>query len=355
MNKPLLILLLPILFGFAACTKTTVPPTPEPVLSSEATSLPETLPSPTKNLPPSPAGTEPIQTASAPVGLRVVYVRAGNVWSWSEADGNVQLTGTGDISTVHLSEDGQLLAFMRGGEIWTVRMDGTDARMLVTQAAEGGALWFAPNVSLLAFSTSDHIDVIDLNTASSTTVVTYPAIPDAYYPEVSWTPDALGFKTVIPPQTETGQAEFLFVFTNGKVGSLAKFPLVPLSKDSPYISPDGGYIIYSTRLADGKETLNLMDSSGATRVYGEPGENIRAYGWLPDSKHFVYGNEINQKTYLGEVTGAPKEIPLTFSPLVRWVDMDHFLELSNGELNLGTMDGEKMLIDTAVQGFDFVY
>ena len=70
-----------------------------------------------------------------------------------------QLTDTGDMSIICLSDDGQLLAFMRGREVWTVRMDGQDARLLVTQAEAGGKLWFAPNGALLAVSTSDHIDV----------------------------------------------------------------------------------------------------------------------------------------------------------------------------------------------------
>ena len=122
----------------------------------------------------------------SPVGLRVVYLREGNLWSWTEAGGSQQLTGTGDMSIARLSDDGQLLAFMRGREVWTVRMDGTDARLLITLEDEGATLWLAPNGTLLAVSTTNKIDVIDLTEGTSTTVVTYPPIPGDYYPEVAW-------------------------------------------------------------------------------------------------------------------------------------------------------------------------
>jgi hypothetical protein len=288
-----------------------------------------------------------------PLSMRVVYVRDGNVWSWTEADDSVQLTGTGDISTARLSDDGQLLAFMRGREVWMVRMDGTDAHLLTTLDSEGAALWFAPNGLSLAVSTGNHIDVINLADTTSTTVATFPAIPDNYYPEVIWSPDASGFKTIIPPQNESGQAEMLFVFTNGTVANLAKFQMLSTSMSLPFISPDGGYVIYAATLKDGNESLYLMDSSGATRPYDEPAESIRAYGWLPDSKQFVYGEENTQRAYLGAIGGSPIEINITFPPTIRWVDAEHYLALGDGDLVLGNLNGSSSTIDSDVQAFDF--
>jgi hypothetical protein len=285
--------------------------------------------------------------------LRILYIREGDLWSWTEAGGKAQLTSTGDMSTARLSSAGQLLAFMRGREVWTVRMDGTDARLVSTQADEGGALWFAPNGSLLAVSTKDHIDVVDLGTSISTTVVTYPPLADAYFPEVVWSPDSFGFKTVIPPQTESGQAELLFVFTDGTQASLAKFALISLAESLPYLSLDGGYLIYAAKVSDGKESLYLMDSSGATKPYGEPGKRVRAYGWLPDAKHFVYVQENPNRVFLGDVAGTPAEIVLENYQTIRWVDAEHFLAMQDGNLYLGDMSGGKTLIDTGVTDFDF--
>lgn len=352
MKTSLLIFSLALLLGILACGTSAPLPAPEPAPATETFAVPEPkTPAPTSPLPVSTASPEP--TAPSPSGFRVIYLREGNLWSWTEAGGSVQLTGTGDMSAARLSADGQLLAFMRGSDVWTVRMDGTDVRLLATQPAEGGSLWFAPNGTFLAVSTKDRIDVINLQDAVSSTVVTYPAIPGGYFPEIAWMMDSTGFKTVIPPQVGTGQAELLFVFTNGTVASLAKFSMAPLSDSLPFISPDGGYIIYSAKSETDKQSLHLMDSSGAARPYGEPSQKVRAYGWLPDAKRFAYGDEILKRAYLGNIDGSPVEIPVTFPPKVRWIDSNHYLALENGNLILGSLHGESLQIDSGVQEFDF--
>jgi hypothetical protein len=247
-----------------------------------------------------------------------------------------------------------LLAFMRGREVWTIRMDGTDARLHLTQAKEGGALWLAPNSSLLAVSTADHIDVVDLDATTSTTVATYPALPNGYYPEVVWSPDSTGFKTVIPPSSEKGQAEFLFILTNGTKASLAKFSVAPLSESLPFISPDGGYVIYVAKLSDGNKSLYLMDSSGAARPNSEPAESVRAFGWLPDSKHFTYTLENQKRTLTGNVTGNPPiEMDLTGFEIIRWVDAERFLAIEDSILYLGDINGGKISIAEDISEFDF--
>ena len=352
MRNASLILAFILLFGMSACDTSTPLSIPSPVSAplADATSAPSPFPQTVSTNAP---GTSPSQPLSAPADLRVVYLRNGNLWSWTEIGGSAQLTGTGDMSVARLSVDGQLLAFMRGRDVWTVRMDGTDVRLWATLENEGASLWFAPAGSLLAISTRDHIEIIDLSAGKSTRVLTYPAVPDGYYPKVAWAPDASGFKTVIPPQSDSGQAELLFVFTDGTVASLAKFSMVLPSESSPYISPDGGYIIYVAKLGDEKESLYLMDSSGATRPYGEPTDKVRAYGWLPDSVHFAYGGGNSSNTYLGSVGGSPTVIPFSFPSGLRWVDAEHYLALENGSLILGDLNGSSFPIDSNVKGYDF--
>lgn len=357
MKKTILILSLMIILGTLACGSATPPVPPETASTTEAVPTPEPDHLPAQSPvaePKTEPKTELEQTVPAPTGMRIVYIREGNLWSWTEAGGNVQLTATGDMSTARISQDGQLLAFMRGREVWTVGMDGMGARLLSTQATEGGALWFSLDGSLLAVSTKDHIDVISLEDATSVTVVTYPFLLDGYYPEVVWTPDASGFKTVILPQANNNQAELIFAFTDGTVASLAKFTIVPFSESLPYISPDGGYVIYAAKVSDGKESLYLMDSSGATKPYGETADNIHANGWLPDSKHFVYSDEVLSRAFLGDVGGAFLELAVTFPLMIRWVDAEHYVALENGELMLSSLSGASVQIDSAVFDFDFM-
>jgi hypothetical protein len=353
MSKALSIILLTFIVAISACSIKAPPTTPQPAAAIQASPVPEPIPSVVES-----ATVEATvvveQTVSTPPGLQVVYLREGNLWSWTEASDNVMLTGTGDMSTARLSSDSQLLAFMRGLEVWTIRMDGTDARLLVTQKEEGGALWFAPNGSLLAVSTKDHIDVIDLPNATTTTVMTYPAVPDGFYPEIVWSSDSTGFKTVIPPSSEKGQAEFLFVMTNGTNASLGKFSLASPAESLPFISPDGGYVIYVAKLSDEKESLFLMDSSGATRPYGESAAKIRAYGWLPDSKHFVYAEEHPDQAFLGDVMGSPPtKMDMTGFESIRWLDTERFLAFEDDNLYLGDVNGGKTPIADGVSGFDF--
>jgi dipeptidyl aminopeptidase/acylaminoacyl peptidase len=298
--------------------------------------------------------TEPIATVSVLPGLEVVYLRDGDLWSWTEKSGNVLLTNTGDLSAIRLSKSGKLLAFMRGREVWTVHMDGTDPRLLVTENKERGALWFSPSGRRLAVSTTDHVDVIDLSDGSTKVALSYSFVPNNFFPEVIWSVDETGFKTVIPQNSETGQAEFLFVFINGTVASLAKFSITPLLESLPFISPDGGYVIYTTKLNNGKKTLHLMDSSGATKPYGEPAGYIRALGWLPDAKHFLYAWGPNQQMLLGDVTeDSPKAISVTGYMSIHWLDAEHFLAIQGDNLYLGNINGEKSLIAEGVSDFDF--
>lgn len=351
MTRTFSFFLLILILTTLACGSSAPPPSgtlqPAPQIASDLLTTPASpAESPALETEPAAGG-----TVSLP-GLRVVYLRGGNLWSWTEAGGQAQLTDTGDMSTIRVSDDGQWLAFMRGREVWTVRMHGADARLLVTQADAGGRLWFAPNTALLAVSTSDHIDVIDLNTGGKTSVATYPALPDGYVPEAVWMPDSSGFKSVIPAAIENGQAEMLYVFPDGTVASLAKFAMVSPSESPSHFSPGGGYVIYVAKLGDGSESLYLMDSSGAAKPYGEPAAGIRAYGWFPNSKSFAFGWKGTARLFLGVVDGSPVEIALTLPETVRWVDGSHYLGIDGGDLIWGDLNGNEMVIDSAVTDFD---
>jgi len=358
----LTVLLTMFLVSLACGSGTPLPATPEPATVSTESPTPGNSPIPPK----SPATESSIPTAQAASfpGLMVAYLREGNLWFWSEAippqlsgtNGPYQMTDSGGLTDVCISSDGKMLAFIRGMEVWTAHTDGTDARLLVTRTVSGGRLKFSPSGLLLAISDKDQIQLIDLTSSAINTVLTYPSIATGYEPEVIWTPDSLGFKTVIPAPTETGQAEFFFVFTTGTAASLAKFAIVPTSESAPFLSPDGGYVIYVATVADGKKSLYLMDSSGATRPYGEPAKSVRAYGWQPGSKHFAYVSETPQGetgTFIGTPDGQPGEISLDVYTNLRWVNEETFLALKENNLFLGSTLGEVNLIDSGVIEFDF--
>jgi Tol biopolymer transport system component len=69
-----------------------------------------------------------------PPMLRVAYNKDNNVWLWTEENGATALTKNGGVDSVLLSDDGQRIAFRRGGNIWAVNSDGSDERQLTTDA-----------------------------------------------------------------------------------------------------------------------------------------------------------------------------------------------------------------------------
>ena len=78
-------------------------------------------------------------TPEPPPFLQVVYVKDGDVWYWDEDGLNLQLTFLGDVTSVVLSDDGLVAAFIRGTDyiheqLGAVNTDGTNLRTLVSLA-----------------------------------------------------------------------------------------------------------------------------------------------------------------------------------------------------------------------------
>ena len=96
-----------------------------------------------------------------------------------------------------------------------------------------------------------------------------------------------------------------------------------------------------------------MDSSGATRPYGEPATNVRPFGWLPDAKRFVYGVNEPWQTIIGNIDGPPAYNEVKISTPVRWIENEYYLMIQNGDLILGNLRGEVKLVDSNVVEFDF--
>lgn len=93
-------------------------PAMEPTASAPS-SVPTLVPTPT----------------SAPASLQMVFSTTDGIFLWREGAGTRFLTaGDRDLpSRVRLSQDGQVIAFLRGGELFAINADGTGERMLVSR------------------------------------------------------------------------------------------------------------------------------------------------------------------------------------------------------------------------------
>jgi hypothetical protein len=140
-----------MLFSGCAITAVTGPaqPTPEEVLSPPATQTVEP-PLATAVVEAPPAVPAPDEV------LRVVYVKDGDLWIWTEGAGLRALVSSGDTLEAFLSDDGSLIAFTRRvddfhSEIWTIHSDGAGERLLVSVSdVEGMVINRSPDASGVA-------------------------------------------------------------------------------------------------------------------------------------------------------------------------------------------------------------
>jgi len=195
--------------------------------------------------------------------LKVVYVTEGNIWLWTQAGGSTQLTFTSKDCCVEISGRGDRIAFLRDQDLWIMKADGTEVRLLFaqtdveTQHSPGTTFWevaWSPDGSFLYFNfaepwiyftepstglvqynldknTYDHLlnrgsghfsispdgQYIAISTAwkvflarlgdpNGTIVFEYPQVVTYselnYLPQVTWMNDSSGFMFVIPPRDE---------------------------------------------------------------------------------------------------------------------------------------------------------
>ncbi len=209
-NKKIILVLAVLLLASLACEYLPAP-TPTPNVDVVATAVAGTQTAvaavdPVTNTP------EPTAelTVEPPPFLQVVYVKDGNVWYWDEDGVNLQLTSLGDVTSVVLSDDGQVAAFVRGTDyiheqLGAVNTDGTNLRTLVsladfvTMIAHPDALsavpyrlaWI-PGTHTLAFNTRmtfegpglilpDELRHVDADTLTISTLLPAGQAGDFYY------------------------------------------------------------------------------------------------------------------------------------------------------------------------------
>jgi len=123
--------------------ETSVPSTLDvsPMAAAETVTIPE---SENEKVPTGTSETEkPIATDSIPPqpaipsGLKVAYIKEGDIWLWSSDDTKSQLTSSGMVYSSNISDDGQVIAFLRQvddfhAELWAINSDGTNERRLIS-------------------------------------------------------------------------------------------------------------------------------------------------------------------------------------------------------------------------------
>ncbi len=189
--------------------------------------------------------------------LRVVYVKSGNLWLWDETD-SIQLTRSGQDDRPKISDDGQVIAFSRNGELWAVNADGSQERVLASSA----------DLSKLPHSATGKLEVSEFDFAPRSraiffnTVITGEGFPDLQFDLAKVDPGA--------PRVES-------LLKNGQGGQ-------------PVFSPDGGKIAL---VQPEKISIINADGSGFKTLFKF--KLVSTYSewfylpeivWMPDSSGF---------------------------------------------------------------------
>ena len=100
-------------------TSSTIEATPSSTVASEMVPKATRTPQPT------------LTSISETSVLRVAFIKEGNVWLWSEGGEARALTFAGEVTSLEISDDGEVVAFAREIELWAVNSDGSGERRLI--------------------------------------------------------------------------------------------------------------------------------------------------------------------------------------------------------------------------------
>jgi len=285
-----------------------------------ATNTPESTPEPTLEPPPF---------------LQVVYVKDGDVWYWDEGGLSLQLTTLGDVTSVVLSDDGLVAAFVSGAdynneEIGAVNTDGTNLRTLVSLAdfstmiahpdaisAVPYRLAWAPGTHILSFNTRmtfdgpglilpDELRQVDADTLALSVLLPPGQAGDFYY-----SPDGSKIALVKADQISVVDAD-----GSNRI-DLLSFPIVITYSEYLYYPP--------VTWTQGSDALRasipphdpLLDPPDPTTIWhiptdGSPPNSLTTINPVPFFQEAAnLSPEVSKLAYLTMVTpGAPPVVEL---------------------------------------------
>lgn len=180
----------------------------------------------------------------------VAYVRGGDIFV-SKGAAEVKLTAGGGFTRPRWSPDGKQLAFLKAGQLWVMKADGSGPRRLTTRAAAGPS--WAPDGKSIAFAS--------MSCSGGPGVYRISATATGAAPEVLFPRDCR--EESLPPEPLTVSARLQ--------GSLSD----RLSSDDAVAwSPDGSKVAF--RGGDCESVYDACLSVGTVATGGE--QTVAAYG-----------------------------------------------------------------------------
>jgi hypothetical protein len=365
-------------------------PSPIPLPTTPVPSLtPYTVPTLVTYFAPLPIEDSEPYPDPPPASLRILYAVDNRLILWRNGGSlpviDEPVAPAGEPAIFRLSQDGEMIAYMREGALWTVRSDGSENQMRLDSTlyaqhpnldwipesrlillndheifdAESGERWSfidaeragkvypSPDGKLLAIVTPDHISTVRVSGADFRTRLTIPALcsptQTAYYPVPVWSSDSSRMLVPIPDQqafcTDSPQPSTIWSIPVGE-GEASIAGTIPFSR-SVFIASNLAQAIiddlsFSETLNSQSTQISYVDlASGAVApVWNEMGATLM--GWTPDSLHFFYYSQLARVFVMGDLAGAVQQITLpTNAAMLKWIDGERFLYTRNQTIYMG--------------------
>jgi dipeptidyl aminopeptidase/acylaminoacyl peptidase len=275
--------------------------------------------------------------------LRVAFVKDRDVWIWDESHNVQQLTQHRDVQQVYLSDDGQMLAYLRAGpnaavDLWQIDSGGQEAKPAISASGFDRMRTEPEQLGVIPF------DLAWIPGTHRLAFNTYPLLPgDAiwiYVPDDLWVFDLDSLRT----------------FTLLSKGQGGHFSFSPDGKLAAVFSPAGLKIMRSNGAVLMEDALKGFQALGLGEYYSYP-----SLQWAPDSQSLIVAIPAGQDPFQPQagaviwrvpVDGSQpelvKEIPaylanVVFSPdLTRLAYFHQPDQSSSGrELHLIELDGDE--------------
>jgi len=250
--------------------------------------------------------------------LRVAFVREGNVWLWSEGAEARALTSAGDVTSVEISDDGEVVAFLRGLELWAVNSDGSGERPLITtdhiaamvEPGDPGVRVYrfewVPGTHVVAFNTRLHLEVglvpnDDLRLVDADTLEQRVLLPRGEGGEFHYSPDGRQIAIV-----RSGTISLVDADGGNRRESLTYTPPVTYSEFRYYAQPvwaaDSGSLRVFIPPVDPQAQPPQLGSVWHLRT---DGQEARLIASLRTSSEPAFSPDLGHVAYLEQAAGAP--------------------------------------------------
>ncbi|MEO8084586.1 MAG: hypothetical protein ABI780_12250 [Ardenticatenales bacterium] len=332
------------------------------------------------------------RAASADPTLLIAYVSQGDLYLTDGAGPGRQLYRSGDVTSIYLSGDGALVAFLRRLDglhhsLWVVPTSGGDARALVSTAhlaaiptatgadgTEVGQVEWVPNSHAITYSTRPAVDGEGAETSGDRWRVDADTGEEVASPgDLSRPASDVG--SAVPPPT-CASAESWSASPDHSVLSVSPSPhdlIAAIVEHDPPRDPN----IWQ---------LALASCDGVWKDVYERACLIEFDGWAPDGKNFLFEKHVYEcdpafdqgdvdepadadsvELFIGRPCMiAVGVLPSQYASAGRWLDDDHFVYRTQStygggadtrwQMRLGNVAGTGRLLLEAVGEpvYDFI-